>query len=296
MGGTTYWMPTYDFDDFLRHHKRFRPVYQFSVPPIWLRIAKSDKVTDHFSHLQVAVTGSAPIGLATVREVQRKLGSTDQPCHMAQTWGATECAGTITTLEWPTFVEQEQWAVGHPSRGVSIRFVDDDDKDVATGQPGELLVGGHLLAQGYHNRPDADRDSFVDGYYRTGDIGIINQDGLIEIVDRKKELIKYKGAQVAPAELEALLTSHPQIADAAVIGIWDDERETEVPRAYVVRQPNAKVTTEGIHEYVNSRVATHKYLRGGIVITDMIPKSASGKILRKELRLKAGKMPGRAKL
>ena len=288
MGGTTYWMPDYTFDLFLKYHRQFRPSYQFSVPPIWLRIAKSSEVTDHFDHLQVAVTGSAPIGFATVREVQRKLGKGN--CHMAQTWGATECAGTITTLEWPTYVEQGKWAVGEPPPGTSIRFVNEDDKDVPPGEPGELLVSGPIVAQGYHNRPEATRDTFVDGWYRTGDIGAM-KDNLITIVDRKKELIKYKGAQVAPAELEALLTSHPKVADAAVIGIWDKERETEVPRGYVVVQNGVgEVKEEEIQGFVMGKVASHKYLRGGIVFVREIPKSASGKILRKELRAKAGRI------
>jgi 4-coumarate--CoA ligase len=289
MGGSTYWMPKYDFDAFLEHHKCYRPAYQFSVPPIWLRIAKSDKVTNHFDALQVAVTGSAPIGLETLREVQKKLGR--GKAHMAQTWGATECCGVITATEWTAFSRIGSWSVGEPCSNVTLRVVDDSDQDVPDGQPGELLVGGPILAQEYHNRPAANRDTFVNGYYRTGDIGTI-QNGLVHIVDRKKELIKYKAQQVAPAELEALLTSHPAIADAAVIGIWDAERETEVPRGYVVRQTAQvndhsvppPVSADEVVNFVRENVASYKQLRGGVFFLDEIPKSASGKILRKELR------------
>ena len=128
------------------------------------------------------------------------------------------------------------------------------------------------------------------GWYRTGDIGTINKQGLIHIVDRKKELIKFKGNQVAPAELEALLTSHPQIADAAVIGIWSAQQETELPRGYVVlkqldgRRP---LTEQQVANFVKENVAAYKQLRGGVIFLEEIPKSASGKILRKDLRLMA---------
>lgn len=289
MGGTAWWMKKYDFDAFLECHKRYRPHYQFSVPPIWLRIAKSDKVTDQFDALQVAATGSAPTGFETIKEVRKKVGR--GKAHMAQTWGATECAGTITATDWPAYAEEGVWSVGEPCPNVSLRVLDDNDQDCDEGQPGELLVGGPILAQGYLNRPDANRDTFVEGFYRTGDIGVI-KDGRVTIVDRKKELIKYKGAQVAPAELEALLTSHPSIADAAVIGVWDEQRQTENPRGYVVRQQSSSnrpidpITAHEVLDFVKENVASYKQLRGGVVFVDEIPKSPSGKILRKELRSK----------
>lgn len=135
---------------------------------------------------------------------------------------------------------------------------------------------------GYRNNPEANRNSFLDGFYRTGDIGIW-KDGLIYIVDRLKELIKYKGLQVAPAELEALLISHPKISDAAVIGI-PDVAAGEVPRAFLVKKAGAKVDAQEIVKFVRENASDHKRLRGWVKFVDEIPKSASGKILRKELR------------
>ncbi|KIW27268.1 uncharacterized protein PV07_07022 [Cladophialophora immunda] len=287
MGGTTWWMEKYDFDSFLEYHRRYRPAYQFSVPPVWLRIAKSDKVTDHFDALQVAVTGAAPIGDDVVREVRKKLGR--GRAHMAQTWGTTETTGVIAATDWPAYAKDGTWSVGELCPNVTLRVVDEDGQDLAEGQPGEMLVGGPILAQAYHNRPQATLESFQDGFYRTGDIGTY-KDGHVRIVDRKKELIKYKGAQVAPAELEALLTSHPRIADAAVIGLWDDQQQTEVPRAYVVSrlQPGGEpITAQEVADFVKRNAASYKQLRGGVFFVNEIPKSASGKILRKELRSKA---------
>ncbi|KIX98247.1 uncharacterized protein Z520_06327 [Fonsecaea multimorphosa CBS 102226] len=284
MGGTTWWMEKYDFDSFLEYHRRYRPAYQFSVPPVWLRIAKSDKVTDHFDALQVAVTGAAPIGEDIVREVRKKLGRGQ--AHMAQTWGTTETTGVITATDWPAYAKDGTWSVGELCPNVTLRVVDEDGQDLPEGQRGELLVGGPILAQAYHNRQQATMESFQDGFYRTGDIGTYT-DGHVRIVDRKKELIKYKGSQVAPAELEALLTSHPRIADAAVIGLWDEQQQTEVPRAYVVSRPQTvggSITAQEVADFVKSKVASYKQLRGGVFFVDEIPKSASGKILRKELR------------
>jgi len=164
--------------------------------------------------------------------------------------------------------------------------VDDDGKDVVEGKPGEVLVKGPVVSRGYYGNPQATKDAFVDGWFCTGDIAIW-KNGLPYIVDRKKELIKYKGLQVAPAELEALLLTHPKILDAAVIGV--DVPGTEVPRAYVVK--GGAITEQEIKDFVKSHVADYKQLRGGVIFIDVIPKSPSGKILRKDLRELARKEP-----
>ena len=291
MGGTTYWMQKYDFDSFIEYARRYRPTCQMSVPPIWLQIAKSPKVTDHFDSLEVACTGAAPMGLELAKEVSRKLGK--GKTRMSQFWGTTETTGSITGIDWD-FVD-ETFSVGAPFPNVRLRILDDNDRDVEPGQPGEMLVSGPIVCQGYHNRPEANRDSFLHGFYRTGDIGVC-KNGLVYIVDRKKELIKYKGLQVAPAELEALLISHPKINDAAVIGIRDESQATEVPRAYVVVKPQQVLKVEEVVAFVKENLASHKQLRGGVVFVDEIPKSASGKILRKELRVRAASEASRAKL
>lgn len=178
--------------------------------------------------------------------------------------------------------------------------MDDDGKDVEEGQPGEILVKGPVITKGYYGNPQATKDSFLDGWFCTGDIGVW-KNGLPYIVDRKKvfylllssnfkyiltffqELIKYKGIQVAPAELEALLLTHPKILDAAVIGVQTEA--TEVPRAYVVK--GGDVTEKDIEDFVKAKVADHKRLRGGVRFLDAVPKSPAGKILRKELREQA---------
>lgn len=165
------------------------------------------------------------------------------------------------------------------------RIVDEEGKDVEPGKPGEVLVKGPVVCKGYYQNDAANKEAFSGDWFHTGDIAEF-RNGLFYIVDRKKELIKYKGLQVAPAELEALLLNHSAILDAAVIGVDTDDGTNEVPRAYVVAD-QGEISEKQIMEYVKNNVASHKQLRGGVVFLDVIPKSLSGKILRKDLRLLA---------
>ena len=166
-----------------------------------------------------------------------------------------------------------------------------EETEVPVGETGELWVKGPNVFQGYHNNPGGTKNALTDdGYFKTGDVGYQDKDGNFYITDRVKELIKYKGFQVPPAELEGLLASHPMINDVAVVGIYKKDEATEVPRAFVVPAPGVeggKKTEEDIKAWLQAKVAHHKRLRGGVRFVDEIPKSASGKILRRVLKLKA---------
>ena len=171
-----------------------------------------------------------------------------------------------------------------------MKIVSTSSTQVSPGTEGELWVKGPNVFPGYLNNATATKDSFTsDGYFKTGDIGYQDKDGYIFITDRLKELIKYKGSQVAPAELEGLLVGHEKVADACVLGIYDLEQATELPRAYVVKAEAVKgvddaVLEREIWEWMDGKVASHKRLRGGVRFVDEIPKSAAGKILRRILR------------
>lgn len=143
------------------------------------------------------------------------------------------------------------------------------------------MLKGPLITMGYHNNPSANAESFTGGWLRSGDIAQV-RNGMLFIVDRKKELIKYNGRQVAPAELEALLISHPFIMDAAVIGIQTGDNN-EVPRAYVVAD-KTKISASDILDFIEAQVSPHKQLRGGVHFIAAIPRTPSGKISRKDLR------------
>ncbi|KAI9866148.1 MAG: hypothetical protein M1813_001709 [Trichoglossum hirsutum] len=163
---------------------------------------------------------------------------------------------------------------------------EDGTKELPRGQRGEIWIRGPNIMKGYWRNPEATKEALTeDGWLKTGDVGVCDQRGMWHIVDRVKELIKVKGLQVAPAELEALLLEHPNVVDAAVVGVTIGGEE--LPRAYIVLQPEAKITSEGIAGFVKKNVSKHKWLAGGVVFTDVIPKSSSGKILRKILRERA---------
>ena len=166
-----------------------------------------------------------------------------------------------------------------------------DGTELPVGKTGELWIKGPNVFNGYHNNPEGTKNALTDdGYFKTGDVGYQDSDGNFYITDRLKELIKYKGFQVPPAELEGLLITHPKIIDVAVIGVYNDQMATEVPRAYVVLKPGVDNNTEtkvDILQWLETKVANHKRLRGGIRFAEKVPKSASGKILRRLLKLKA---------
>ncbi|KAJ1541391.1 hypothetical protein HK405_010684, partial [Cladochytrium tenue] len=223
-GGSVFWMPRFDFAKFLAHAKAHRITSFFSVPPVFLLIAKSPAVTDHFDQVDMAYSGAAPMGKELQMAAQAKLGR--GKAQLPQTWGLSETTGSITASHLGV-PQDETGSVASLVANCQARIVDEDGKDVEPGQPGEIWVKGPIVTKGYWKNDEISRQSFVDGWFCTGDVAEF-RNGVFYIVDRKKELIKYKAAQVAPAELEALLVSHPLILDAAVIGVPGEG--TEVPR------------------------------------------------------------------
>lgn len=174
---------------------------------------------------------------------------------------------------------------------MTAKYMSPEGKELGAGEVGELWLAGPNVFKGYWKNAQATKDAMSsDGYFKTGDVGFQDKDHNFYITDRVKELIKYKGFQVAPAELEGKLMDHPGINDVAVIGINDDEQHTEVPRAYVVASNTSKTSqkdAEDIVQWLSGKVANHKRLRGGVRFVDEIPKSAAGKILRRLLKDKA---------
>jgi acyl-CoA synthetase (AMP-forming)/AMP-acid ligase II len=177
------------------------------------------------------------------------------------------------------------------------RLVDDDGKDISGyNVRGELCVRGPIVIPGYLDNPKANADSFENGWFHTGDIAYCDASSKKwYIVDRKKELIKVRGFQVAPPEIEAVLLSHHHIADVAVIGVYPTQDESELPRAYVVRKPGPEarqLDEKSVKEYAGARLAKYKRLDGGVVFVDIIPRTASGKILKRVLREQATREMG----
>jgi acyl-CoA synthetase (AMP-forming)/AMP-acid ligase II len=275
-GATLVTVPRFDLEAFLRVLQDHRVTRAYLAPPIVLALAKHPMV-DKFdlSSLVSIVSGAAPLDAGLERACAERLD-----CVVAQGWGLTETSPVATTaLNAPA--GPRPGSVGVLIPNTEARVVDPaTGADVSRGETGELLVRGPQVMKGYLNAPEATADMIDQGgWLHTGDLGRIDPDGYVFIVDRVKELIKYKGLQVPPAELEAVLLAHPAVADVAVVPSPDEEAG-EVPKAFVVA--STPVDAEELMGFVAERVAPHKRVRR-LEFVDEIPKAASGKILRRVL-------------
>lgn len=275
-GATVVTMPRFDLEQFLHIVQDYEITFAHLVPPIVLALAKHPLVDKYnLSKLRMIISGAAPLGAEVAQACAKRLG-----CVVEQGYGLTETS-PVTHCN-----PSEPDRVKPASVGPCIPKTESKIVDVATNsavginQEGEIWVRGPQVMQGYLNNLDATKATIDDeGWLHTGDIGYADEEGYFYIVDRVKELIKYKGFQVAPAELEAVLLAHPAITDAAVIPSPDEEAG-EVPKAFVVLK--GEITPDEIMDFVAERVAPHKKIRR-LEIIDQIPKSASGKILRRVL-------------
>ena len=276
-GARTVTMPRFDLAEFLGHIETHGVTRVAAVPPMVLALAKHPMVADYdlTSLIQVG-SGAAPLSPDVERLAAERTGA-----EIIQGYGLTETSPvTHTTLPG----QARSGSIGVLIPNTEARLVDPaTGDDLGESEPGELWLRGPQVMKGYLNEPDATRRSIDhEGWLHTGDVGYVDSDGHWFITDRLKELIKYKGFQVAPAELEAVLVAHPAIADAAVIPLLDEEAG-EIPKAFVVTQPGEELTADEVMAHVAGRVAPHKRVRA-VEFIDEIPKSLSGKILRRVLR------------
>lgn len=274
-GATVVTMPRFELDGFLRLVERYKVTRADLVPPIVLALSKHPAV-DHYdlSSLRVITSAAAPLGADLARACAQRLG-----CRVKQAYGMTELGGGSHFA--PDDGRDEPESIGPPLPGVQCRLVDPvSGTDVAPGEAGELLVRTPAAMRCYLNDPVATAATIEPGgWLHTGDIVCVDAQGWFRVVDRVKELIKYNGYQVAPAELENILLTHPAAADAAVVAS-PDERAGEVPKAFVVlREP---ASADELLRFVADRVAPYKQIRR-LEFVEEIPKSPSGKILRRIL-------------
>ncbi|MEV0777257.1 4-coumarate--CoA ligase family protein [Streptomyces sp. NPDC050428] len=281
-GATVVVLPRFDLDQFLGAIETHRINGLYVAPPIILALAKHPAVARYdLSSLDYIVCSAAPLDARLAEACSARLGLPP----VRQAYGMTELSpGThVVPLDADT---PPAGAVGKllPSTEMRILSLDDPGADAPAGAEGEVLIRGPQVMKGYLGQPEETAHMIdADGWVHTGDIGRVDADGWLFVVDRVKELIKYKGFQVAPADLEALLLAHESIADAAVIGVYDEDGN-EIPKAYVVRRPSAPELTErDVMAYVAEHVAPHKKVRR-VEFIGGVPRAASGKILRRELR------------
>jgi acyl-CoA synthetase (AMP-forming)/AMP-acid ligase II len=275
-GATVVTLPRFDFAQFLRTVQDFGVTLAHLVPPVVLALAKHPLVDAHdLSSLKMIFSGAAPLGAELTRECSARLR-----CEIVQGYGMTE-ASPATHVSTPGMDKPGSVGVCVPNTECKVVSVETGEELDAGGR-GEICVRGPQVMKGYLNCPEATaRTIDSEGWLHTGDVGYADEEGCFYVVDRAKELIKYKGFQVAPAELEAVLLTHPAIADAAVVPSPDDEAG-EVPKAFVVLKENESITTEDVLGFVAARVAPYKKVRR-VEFLAQIPKSPSGKILRRLL-------------
>ena len=278
-GSTVVTMPRFELEPFLQLMQDYRVTKAFLVPPILVALAKHPLVDQYdLSALVRIVSGAAPLSEALGRAVAERLG-----CEVKQGYGMTETSPVTHFVAARRAGWTKYGSVGAVVAGVEAKLIDPETgREVADGERGELCVRGPNVMVGYLGNPEATaRTIDDDGWLHTGDVAVADAEGDFEVVDRVKELIKYKGYQVPPAELEALLLTHDAIADAAVIPVSDEEAG-QIPKAVVVLKPGQTLSEADVMAFVAERVAAYKKVRA-VSFADVIPKSASGKILRRLL-------------
>ena len=287
-------MSKFDIESWCKHVQNYRATFSYVVPPVVLLLSKHPVVDKYsLSSLRMMSSGAAPLSQELVEAVYARIG-----VGIKQGYGLSETSPTSYSQEWSDWREAIG-SVGRLMPNMQAKFMtmpedNTEPTEVPVGHVGELYLRGPNVFLGYHQNPTATRECLSeDGWFRSGDVGYQDSKGHFYITDRVKELIKYKGFQVAPAELEGILVSNEDIEDVAVIGIESEVYGSEVPMAFVVRNATNKISgvreTEMAAKIVNwldSKVAHHKRLRGGVQFVTEIPKNPSGKILRRVLKQK----------
>jgi 4-coumarate--CoA ligase len=278
-------MEKFDLEQFCQLVQQHKITYSYVVPPVILGLSKHPIVDKYdLSSLRMMTSAAAPLTKELVHAAYKRLG-----IPITQAYGLSETSPS-THVQPAELWDSTVGSVGRLLSNQTAKYVSVNEKEVPVGEVGELWVKGPNVFAGYWKNEKATANALtVDGYFKTGDIGYQDEDGNFYITDRIKELIKYKGFQVPPAELEGVLLSHDKVNDVAVLGVQRDDLATEVPIAYVVPRPGATAGPQlekEIVDFMALKVANHKKLRGGVRFVDEIPKSAAGKILRRVLKEK----------
>ncbi|KAF2857263.1 acetyl-CoA synthetase-like protein [Piedraia hortae CBS 480.64] len=284
-GLTTLVLPKFEIESWCSVVQEHHVTFAYVVPPVVLLLSKHPCVDKYdLSSLRMLNSGAAPLTRELVEAMYARIH-----VPVKQGYGLSETSPTTHTQPWDVW-QSTIGAVGTLLPNLEAMYVSPEGKELPVGETGELWVRGPNVFLGYHNNPEGTKNALTeDGFFKTGDVGYQNKDGAFYITDRVKELIKYKGFQVPPAELEGLLFSHPKVNDAAVVGVWREDLASEVPLAYIVPAQGASPSpalAKNISDWLDQRVAQHKRLRGGVQFLTEIPKSPSGKILRRLLKEK----------
>ncbi|KIW86931.1 uncharacterized protein Z519_12396 [Cladophialophora bantiana CBS 173.52] len=286
-GDLSYILRRFEMAPFLSSIQKYQLTEMIFVPPVAVAVLKYPFLHNYsLKSIKVVVCGAGPLDKEHQKSLQTILGP---ETSFTQVWGMTETSCVASKFYYPE--RDDTGSVGRMMPNLDVKLIDDSGNDItAFDIPGELCIRGPTIISGYFNSPHATKDSIDgEGYFKTGDVMYCTtKTGKWYIIDRKKELIKVRGFQVAPAEIEGVLLSHPQILDAAVIGVRkQNEPDVEMPKAYVVRRPGADdavLTEEIVKSFCRERLAKYKELSGGVSFIDAIPRNATGKALKRILR------------
>jgi acyl-CoA synthetase (AMP-forming)/AMP-acid ligase II len=276
-GATVVTLPRFELRTYLKTLADHKVTRAYFAPPMVLTLATAPEVDEYdLSSLKYVLCGAAPLDVEVTERAEKRLG-----CLIRQGYGMTEASPGTHQVYDDEFGVIPPGCVGRLSPNTEARLVKPGtDEDVEPGATGELLIRGPQVMLGYLNNPEATAETITDGWLHTGDLVRVDSDGVFWIVDRLKELIKYKGYQVAPAELESVLLTHPDVLDAAVVGVPHAEGG-EAPKAFVVTEK--PVSAEELMAFVAEQVAPYKKVRS-VEFVEQIPKSPTGKILRRLLK------------
>lgn len=281
-GGEIVMLPRFNAGQTLKTIERTKATALPGVPTMYTALLEHPRTakTD-FSSLRMCISGGAPLPLETKASFEEITGA-----KLVEGYGLTESAGVVSTN--PYEGENKPGSIGQPCAATLVRLVDKEDptRPAEDGEPGEIVIAGPQVMQGYWNRPDADEKVFVDGFLRTGDVGRIDEDGYIFIVDRLKDMIAVSGYKVFPSQVEDVLYSHPEVKEALVIGVPDDYTG-ERPKAFVTLARGAAATGEVLTQWLNAQLGKHERVTE-VVIRDELPKTMVGKLDRKALRVEEG--------
>ncbi|KPI96565.1 Luciferin 4-monooxygenase [Papilio xuthus] len=274
-GKKTIYLPKFDVEQYLQTVEKYKVSQLTVVPPVLIALCKTPSKHD-VSSVMVVVSGAAPLHKETADGVFKRFPNAQA---VLQGYGMTECTLAVAINVNP----DKDSSVGQINSNTVVKIVHPETgKVLGPNQEGEICVKSAMIMKGYIGKRKQD-DFDEEGFFKTGDIGYYDEDKYLYIVDRLKELIKYKAYQVAPAELEAVLLKHAGVRDSGVVGV-PHPSAGEVPLAFVVVQPDSKVTEAELQQFVAERLSNPKHLRGGVRFVEAIPKSLTGKILRKDLR------------
>ena len=274
-GSTLTLLPRFDAAAALEMIAREKVTIFEGVPTMYSALLHSPaRATADVSSLRLCVSGGAALPVEVLRQFEEAFG-----CPILEGYGLSETS-PVASFNHPDR-ERKAGSIGTPIAGVEMRAVNDSGNDVPQGEVGEIAIRGHNVMKGYWGKPEATAQAIPDGWFRTGDLARVDEDGYFFIVDRKKEMIIRGGYNVYPREIEEALHEHPAVAEVAVIGIPHDSLGEEVGAA-VALKPGATATPDELKEFAKQRVAAYKYPRH-VWLVDALPKGPTGKILRREV-------------